>query len=83
MDAPLPALRSPFDLLGVYHISPTLVAGVLLAVVVLFWGVYTLVAIYHWVRYSHAAAIAVPAIGLHLVVSVIFILFAASGLFVI
>ena len=38
-----------------------------------FWAVYTLVAIYHWLTYSHASLISVPAILIHLGVSLLII----------
>ncbi len=44
-----------------------------------FWALYTLVAIYHWLKYSHASWIAFPAIALHLFVSFALIAYALSG----
>ena len=41
----------------------------LLYLVIVFWLIYTVVAIYHWLKYSHASWIAWPAIAVHLVVS--------------
>jgi len=41
-----------------------------------FWALYTLVAIYHWLKYSHASLIAVPAIAVHLVLSVLLMSYA-------
>ena len=43
------------------------------------WAVYTLVAVYHWLRYSHASAIAFPAIAAHLVISLSLMSYALSG----
>lgn len=43
------------------------------------WIGYTLIAIYHWIKYSHAARIAVPAILLHLFVSFILVTYALTG----
>ena len=48
-----------------------------LAVVI--WILYTLIAIYHWVKYSHAAKIAIPSIALHLFVSFLLVSFALTG----
>lgn len=45
-----------------------------------FWSVYTLVAVYHWYKYSHASAIAVPAVTLHLVVSFVLVAYTLSGM---
>ena len=44
-----------------------------------FWAVYTLVAIYHWLKYSHASWVTFPAIALHLIVSLSLISYALSG----
>lgn len=44
-----------------------------------FWALYTLIAIYHWLKYSHASWLAFPAIAVHLVVSVALISYALSG----
>ena len=41
----------------------------LLYAVFAFWAIYTLIAIYHWLKYSHASWIAFPAIAMHLFVS--------------
>lgn len=53
----------------------------LLYVAILAWMVYTLIAVYHWIKYSHAARIAVPAIALHLFVSFILVSFSLTGAF--
>ena len=47
--------------------------------VFLLWALYTLVVSYHWVRYSHAPAVAVPAITAHLAVSTALMSLALSG----
>ncbi|MFA5998294.1 MAG: hypothetical protein WC814_02825 [Candidatus Paceibacterota bacterium] len=44
-----------------------------------FWAVYTLVAIYHWLKYSHASLVALPAIALHLFVSLALMSYVLSG----
>jgi hypothetical protein len=44
-----------------------------------FWALYTIVAIYHWLKYSHASAVAFPAIGIHLFISFGLIVYALSG----
>lgn len=43
------------------------------------WAIYTLVSIYHWIRYGKDSWIAWPAIGAHLVISAALMLFAVSG----
>jgi len=61
-------------------------SGVVLAwalfFVFVFWAVYTLVAIYHWFKYSHASWVAFPAIAVHLFVSFVLIVYAVSGAFI-
>lgn len=44
-----------------------------------FWAVYTVVAIYHWLKYSHASWLAFPAIAAHLFVSFSLMTYALSG----
>jgi hypothetical protein len=56
----------------------TLVIWALYAVFA-FWAVYTLVAIYHWLKYSHASWLAFPAIVLHLIISLSLISYALGG----
>ena len=80
MTAPLSPVSSPFVLFGKLGITGHSVALVLFSVVLLFWVIYTLVVIYHWVRYSHASRVATPAIALYLVGSCVFMLLALSGL---
>lgn len=65
------------------HLSGTLSAGAavewVLFIVFAFWVVYTLVAVYHWLKYSHGSVVAYPAISIHLGVSLILMGFALSG----
>ncbi len=49
--------------------SAGMVVTWLLYAVFAFWAIYTLVAIYHWLKYSHASWVAYPAIAAHLFVS--------------
>ncbi len=82
MDYPLSPVSSPFSFFtdaGI-TLSSHQVAGALLLIVLIAWAINTLVAVYHWLRYSHAALIATPAIAIHLVVSGILIVFAGAGL---
>lgn len=80
-DQPLQPFTSPAALFS--HLPPGVSAGALvtwaLYIVFAFWAIYTLVAIYHWLKYSHGSWIAYPAIAAHLVVSVALISYALSG----
>ena len=55
------------------------VVSIMFTVIFLLWAVYTVVSIYHWLRYGHNSWIAAPAIGLHLLVSASLMVFATSG----
>lgn len=69
-------LTNVFALLPVS--SSTLVVWALYAIL-LFWAAYTLVVIYHWLRYSHASWLTFPAIGVHLFISFALISFILYG----
>ena len=47
--------------------------------VFIFWLVYTLVAIYHWLKYSHASTVAFPAMAVHFIISIALISYTLSG----
>ncbi len=83
-DEPLRAFAPPsgpfFDNLQVNGVAPNALLAWVLFAISLCWMVYTLVAVYHWVKYSHASYVAIPAIAVHLVVSLILIGLAVSGL---
>jgi hypothetical protein len=60
-------------------VSPAdLVIGSMYAVLA-FWALYTLIVTYHWLRYSNASLVTIPAIALHLLVSVALISYTLSG----
>lgn len=80
---PLQAFSPPTALLSFLSggsSSGLLVTWVLYAVFI-FWGLYTIITIYHWLRYSHASWVALPAIGVHLFVSFVLMSYALSGAF--
>lgn len=66
-----PLMGTPVHSLAVW----TLGAGALV------WTLYTLVIAYHWLRYSHGSSVAVPAIGTHLVISLLLAFYAFSSIF--
>lgn len=86
-DQPLQPFAPPTAFLDALHLSGIVTATQLvwwfLYAICFFWVVYTLVATYHWVRYSHGAWLALPAIALHLVVSYALIVYALTGAFMI
>ncbi len=71
-DQPLQPFAPPRALLEYLPdglIVPGIVVEWSLYVVFAFWALYTLVAVYHWLKYSHASWIAFPAIAAHLFIS--------------
>jgi hypothetical protein len=54
--------------------------SILFALVFIFWLIYTLIVIYHWMRHAPDTWVAVPSIALHLFVSGWLIFYATSGL---
>jgi hypothetical protein len=49
-------------------------------IVFFLWAVYTIVAIYHWLRYSNNTTLALCAITAHLVISAWLAIFTVSGI---
>lgn len=80
-DQPLQPFSPPTELLARYHIqySTGLLVEWFLYAVFAFWAVYTIVAVYHWLRYSHTNFLAFPAIAIHLYISFALISYALSG----
>ena len=79
-DGPLRPFPGPSVLFTQLHLPSTFSSGELIVwvlyAVFAFWAVYTIVAIYHWVTYSHASSIAFPAIIVHIFLSFILIAYA-------
>ena len=71
LDQPLQPFSSPLALLSYLPngFSEGIAVKWLLLVVFVFWAIYTIVAIYHWLKYSHSSWIAFPAIAVHLFIS--------------
>ncbi len=80
-DQPLQPFSPPTALLT--YLPDGVSAGAIvewsLYIVFAFWAVYTLVAIYHWLKYSHASWVAFPSIALHLFISFALMAYALSG----
>ncbi len=80
---PLQPFAPPTELLKHFNLptsvsTGTLVVWALLAVFTV-WILFTAVAVYHWLKYSHAARITFPAIGIHLGISFLLMMFILSG----
>lgn len=54
--------------------------SVVFAILFIVWAVYTLIAGYHWLRYGHSSAVAIPALIVHVVVSWLLAGYAVSGI---
>ena len=80
-DQPLRAFAPPADLLKYLPagLSVGMVVTWALYAVFAFWAIYTLVAVYHWLKYSHASWVAFPAIAIHLFISIALMSYALSG----
>ena len=65
------------------HLPPGISAGSItlwiLYVIFAFWALYTLVATYHWLKYSNTSWIAFPAIAFHILISLALISYILSG----
>jgi hypothetical protein len=62
------------------NVSGEALISVVITLVFIWWAIYTLVAIYHWFRYGRESWVAVPAVVLHLAISVWIFVFATGGL---
>ncbi|MBU6321746.1 MAG: hypothetical protein KGI78_02850 [Patescibacteria group bacterium] len=80
MSEPLAPFHPPAALAARLAVSPGALAAWLLLFVLALWAIYTAIAVYHWIRFSHAARVAYPAIALHLLVSASLVLFMLTGL---
>ena len=63
------------ELSGLYDIVPFIFL-ILFAI----WALYTVISIYHWVRYSRNSWLAAPSIAVHIVVSIALMFYATAGL---
>lgn len=82
LDQPLqPFISSPASLLS--FLPAEFPAGVVvvwvLYAVFAFWALYTLVAVYHWLKYSHASWVAFPAMAAHFLISFSLMSYALTG----
>ncbi len=61
-------------------IDPSALALALFYLVVVLVLIYTLIVAYHWLRYGHRSIAAIPAIAIHVTVSLALIGYALTGL---
>ena len=62
------------------NITTAQVMSVVFALVFILWAIYTVVTAYHWLRYGHRSAVAIPALITHVLISGYIALFAVSGI---
>ena len=81
LSTPLEPFKPPAFLsdLSINFSADTIVSGIFY-LVLFYWAIYTAVAVYHWFVHSHNASIAVPAVALHLFVSMVLIGYIVTGL---
>lgn len=78
---PVQPFVPPVDLAAVWsRIDMVKVISITFTVLFIIWCVYTLVTAYHWLRYGHRSAVAIPALITHVLISGYLALFAISGL---
>lgn len=79
---PLQGVSPPVDVFGPLFTAVNIsqIASVIAAVLFLIWLIYTVVASYHLVRYGYKSAVSIPAIIVHVAVSISLALFAVSGI---
>lgn len=56
------------------------VLAVIITIVFIWWAIFTIVAIYHWMRYARDTVVTIPVIVVHLFVSGWIFIFATGGL---
>lgn len=80
-DQPLRPFSPPafLDQLQFSGISQATIVTWVLYAVFAFWAIYTIIAMYHWLKYSHASWVAFPSIAAHLFVSFALMSYALSG----
>lgn len=76
-------MQEPLQPLPVPSFLTTLDSRVVLSSIFLMlafvWLIYTLVATYHWLRYGHRSAVAIPVLIIYVVVSWLLASYAVSG----
>jgi hypothetical protein len=62
------------------HLDAGGITSVVFAILFVWWAIFTLVALYHWVRFGRLTWFAVPVFGAHLYVSYVLLTYLTSGL---
>ena len=61
-------------------IDPNMVALTLFYLIIVLVLVYSIIAAYHWLRYGHRSVLTIPALAIHVTVSLALIGYALTGL---
>lgn len=71
----------PFTVLDfLRYVDVGSVVAIAFAILFIVWALYTVIAGYHWLRYGHSSAVAIPALITHVVVSWLLAGYAVSGI---
>jgi hypothetical protein len=74
-DNPFQSVRSPVS----FSFSQPQVLGIVFILVFFVWAIYTIIIIYHWIRFGHRSTVGIPIIIAHLLISAGLFLMAFSG----
>lgn len=76
----MPPSSAPVTAFAIPPVPLGEVAPVIFLLVFLIWIIYTLIAAYHWIRYSDSRVHGIAAIVTHIIVSSWLAIYAVSGL---
>lgn len=63
-----------------FSIPVSQIAPLFETLIFIVWAIYTIVAFYHWFRYSDSLTVSIGAMATHLIISVVLAVYAVSGL---
>jgi hypothetical protein len=78
MQPQVPGVPNPLALFPAASLETVL--AIIITLVFIWWAIFTLVVIYHWMKYSRDSVFAVPAIAVHIFISGWIFVFATGGL---
>jgi len=62
------------------NINTHQIGTVLFGIVLFLWVIFTIIAIYHWLRYNYRSVITIPILALHIFISLALISYAWVGM---
>ena len=78
-----PLTTTPNAVLTIHHILNLLtnyIGVVVFGIMVMVWIVFTIIGVYHWLRYAHRSFMMIPILATHFFISLSLIAYAWSGL---